>query len=78
MDEIFSSWYGLGGDWINIGLPQYVHKYHKTYNAYTCCVRNMVMMKLRLLNVKNADDSDATSNANVPDESANHRTNLLK
>ena len=21
VDEIFSRWYGLGGDWINLGLP---------------------------------------------------------
>ena len=24
-DEIFSIWYGLGGDWINLGLPNYVN-----------------------------------------------------
>eukprot|EP00122_Pirum_gemmata_P018421 Pgem_evm1s17250 len=24
-DESISRWYGLGGQWINIGLPHYVH-----------------------------------------------------
>ena len=25
LDKIFRSWYGLGGDWINLGMTQYVH-----------------------------------------------------
>ena len=25
VNEIFQRWYGLGGDWINLGLPHYVH-----------------------------------------------------
>ena len=25
VDEIFSRWYGLGGEWVNLGLPEYMH-----------------------------------------------------
>ena len=24
VDKSFSRWYGLGGDWINLGIPEYV------------------------------------------------------
>ena len=32
--EIFRRWYGLVGDWINIGLPQYVQMYQNPDYAY--------------------------------------------
>ena len=33
-DEIFSIWYGLVSDWINLGLPHYVHMDHKPDSGY--------------------------------------------
>ena len=59
VDEIFSRWYRLGGEWINLGLPQYVHIDHKTdYGCNiqdTCCRRSIVMLKLKLVKGKTED-----------------------
>jgi hypothetical protein len=46
-----SRWYGQGGQWINLGLPQYQAVYRKPYNGceiQSCCCR--VMLQLRLVN----------------------------
>ena len=51
MGEIFSRWFSLGGDLINIGLPYYVQMDHKTYDGFkiqdTYLVRIMVIIKLK-------------------------------
>ena len=53
VDEIFSRWYGLGGDWINLVLPHYVQTDCKSDTRYKVqdnfCGINMVMMKLTLV-----------------------------
>ena len=33
-DESFIRWYGLGGDWINLGLPHYVQMDRKPYAGW--------------------------------------------
>lgn len=37
VDEIISSWYGMGGEWIEMGLPHYV--------AYDCKPKNWCELK---------------------------------
>ena len=60
MYESISFWYGLGGEWINIGLPMYISIDSKTKNV--CEIQNSACGKsvviLRLLIVKSAEDSD--------------------
>ena len=53
VDESMSRWYGLGGHWINIGLPMYVALDRKPENG--CKIQNCcdglcgIMIKLRLV-----------------------------
>ena len=53
VDESISRWYGLGGYWINIGIPQYVAIDRKPENG--CEIQNAgdgvsgVMMRLKLV-----------------------------
>ena len=53
VDESMSRWYGLGGHWINMGLPMYVAMDRKPENGaeiQNCCDGNSgIMMKLRLV-----------------------------
>ena len=52
VDESISRWYGLGGHWINMGLPQYVAMDRKPKNG--CEIQNAadgysgIMMQLKL------------------------------
>ena len=70
MDEIFIRWYVLGGDWINLGLPNYMHM-DKNPDAgwkinYTWCGISMVMLKLELENGKTTDRETTAANGNSP------------
>ena len=60
VDESISRWYGLGGGWINIGLPMYIAIDHKPENG--CKIQNSACGKsgvmLHILIVKSAEDSD--------------------
>ena len=53
VDELISKWYGLGGFWINIGLPQYVAIDRKPENGCeiqnACCARSRIMLQLKLV-----------------------------
>ena len=59
-DESISRWYGLGGHWINCGLPQYVALDRKLDDG--CEIQNLcdgvsgIMMRLRL--VKSAKEME--------------------
>ena len=68
MDEIFSRWYVLGGDWINLGLPHYMHMDKNTdagwKNNDTWCGISMFMLKLELENGKTTDRESADTNWN--------------
>jgi len=60
VDESISRWCGLGGSWINIGLPMYVAINRKPENGCeiqnSCCAKSGIMMRLKL--VKTAAEED--------------------
>ena len=53
VDESISRWYGLGGHWINMGLPMYVAIDRKPEDGCeiqnACCGKTGIMMQLRLV-----------------------------
>ena len=53
VDESISRWYGLGGHWINMGLPMYVAFDRKPDDGCeiqnACCGKCGIMMQLRLV-----------------------------
>ena len=55
VDKSISRWYGLGGHWIKIGLPNYVAMERNPYNGYviqdTYNVRSKLMISLILVKV---------------------------
>ena len=57
VDESMVRWYGLGGSWINMGLPMYVAIDRKPENGLeiqdACCAMSNIMLRLKL--VKSAD-----------------------
>ena len=65
VDESISRWYGLGGHWINIGLPMYVAMDRKPEDGLeiqnACCAYSGVMFQIKL--VKTAE-ANAEANAN--------------
>ncbi|KAI2491610.1 Transposase IS4 [Fragilaria crotonensis] len=80
VDESMSRWYGQGGHWINLGLPQYVAIDRKPENGCeiqnSACGRSGVMLRLKL--VKGVDlvgdnDDDAPN-----EDGLLHGTKVLK
>ena len=71
-DESVSRWYGLGGNWIDVGLPMYVAIDRKPENGgeiqNICDGKSGVMMQLKVVK---AADPDAPSNGHL------HGTNVL-
>ena len=61
VDESISRWYGLGGSWINKGLPHYVAMDRKPEDGCeiqdSCCGKSNIMMRLKL--VKSATEEEA-------------------
>ena len=61
VDESMSRWYGLGGFWINIGLPQYIAIDRKPENGCqiqnSVCDRSGVMLKLKLVKLQRASST---------------------
>ena len=61
VDESISRWYGLGGSWINKGLPMYVAMDRKPEDGAeiqdSCCGKSNVMMRLKI--VKSSTEEDA-------------------
>jgi Transposase IS4 len=53
VDESMSRWYGLGGHWINIGLPMYVAMDRKPEDGLeiqnACCGHSGIMYQLKLV-----------------------------
>lgn len=62
VDESISRWYGLGGSWINKGLPHYVAMDRKPEDGAeiqdSCCGKSNIMMRLKL--VKSTKEEEAT------------------
>ena len=76
--NLYSRWCGLGGGWINMGLPMYIVIDRKHGNGCeiqnSACANSRVM--LRLLIVKSAEDSDLHTLDN--DEAIVHGNSILK
>jgi Transposase IS4 len=78
VDESMSRWYGQGGFWINLGLPQYISIDRKPENG--CEIQNAacgcsgVMLKLKL--VKSAESENAT--VQLDERDLPHGTVVLK
>lgn len=78
VDESMSRWYGMGGDWINAGLPMYIAIDRKPDNGAeiqnACCADSGVMLRLRIVKSKRAE---ANSSPGL-DHSVGHGTAVLK
>ena len=77
VDESISRWYGLGGHWINVGLPNYVAMERKPENGCeiqdACDGRSRIMIRLKL--VKGAIDNEVLAGV---DEESLHGTRVMK
>ena len=78
VDESMSRWYGLGGNWINIGLPMYVSIDRKPESG--CEIQNAACgisgVMLRLLLVTSEEDSDLSLIER--EDGIPHGTHILK
>ena len=78
VDESISRWYGLGGYWINMGLPQYVAIDRKPENGCeiqnAACGRSGVMLRLKLVETAESEDQ----NLQQGEEGLLHGTVILK
>jgi len=76
-DESISKWYGLGGHWINMGLPNYVAMDRKPENGCEiqdpCDSRSKIMMQLKL--VKGTAENERLAREEA---SGLHGTRVLK
>lgn len=68
-DESMSRWYGMGGDWINAGLPHYVAIDRKPENG--CEIQNLadgesgIMLQLAVVKSKRFRDRYETEDENM-------------
>ena len=76
-DESMSKWYGLGGHWINIGLPMYIAIDRKPVDGCeiqnVCCGRSQIMMQLKI--VETAEEENA--NQEVHEDGQLHGTKVM-
>jgi len=61
VDESISRWYGLGGSWINTGLPMYVAIDRKPENGCeiqnSCCAKSGIMLRLKIVKAKVTEEN---------------------
>jgi len=61
VDESMSRWYGMGGTWINKGLPMYVAMDRKPEDGAeiqdSCCGKSNIMMRLKLVKSSAEEES---------------------
>ena len=73
-----SKWYGLGGNWINKGLPQYAAINRKPENGCEiqniCCACSCIMMQLKIVETTKEENA----NAREGDDGLLHGTSVLK
>jgi hypothetical protein len=78
VDESISCWDGIGGEWINDGLPTYVAIDRKPENGCeiqnACDGQSGIMMRLKI--VKSAA-AEAAAQPFLPNEDLNHGTHVL-
>ena len=64
VDESISRWYGLGGEWINIGLPMYVAIDRKPENGCkikdAACGKSKIMIRLKLVKTSTEEEANST------------------
>jgi hypothetical protein len=78
-DESISRWYGLGGEWINIGLPMYIAIDRKPENGCeiqdSACGKSGIMLRIRL--VKTSIEEEANSIHVDEEDGMLHGTKVL-
>jgi hypothetical protein len=83
IDESIVRWYGLGGDWINIGLPFYVALDRKPENGCeiqdACDGRSCIMMRLKIVKKPEVEAAyqAAQQHEDAPQEELQHGTEVL-
>ena len=77
IDESMSKWYGLGGQWINIGLPMYVAMERKPVSGCeiqnVCCARSRIMMQIKIVESMEEENT----HAQVDDSGLLHGVNVM-
>ena len=80
VDESISRWYGMGGHWINEGLPIYVAIDCKPENSceiQDCCdARARVMLQLKLVKSKHDESNYIKSLEKDNGDKLNHGTKI--
>ena len=78
VDESFSRWYGHGGTWINIGVPNYVSYDRKPDDGcelWTCCDgRNGIMIGIKIVKSQSELESERVD---LDQGELNHGTQVL-
>ena len=76
-DESISRWYGIGGNWINAGLPQYIsidRKPEDRCEIQNCCDgRTGIMLRLKLVKIS----QEEVLNVPIEYDGLNHGTQVL-
>ena len=79
VDESMSKWYGLGGHWINMGLPMYIAIDRKPVQGCEiqnlACSRSHVMLRLKL--VKSREDEEEFEITQEDASGVLHGTNVM-
>ena len=79
VDESISRWYGLGGDWINMGLPMYVAIDRKPESGCeiqdAACGKSGIMISLKL--VKTASLEEEANGNREEEDGMLHGTKVL-
>ena len=74
VDESISRWYGLGGHWINMGLPMYVAIDRKPEDGCeiqnACCGKSGIMMQLKLVRTSAGEEAVAQQHRQQQHEAA--------
>ncbi len=80
VDESMSRWYGLGGDWIDVGLPTYRAIDRKPENGCeiknSACGRSGIMLRLRI--VKSPCDEERNGGNNEQSHGTTVTTQLIE
>jgi len=70
VDESISRWYGMGGHWINEGLPHYVAMDRKPENGCeiqdAACGDSGVMIRLKVVKTTKAEEEDDDDSNELP------------
>jgi len=80
VDESMSKWNGLGGNWINVGLPTFISMERKPEDGCeiqnVCCARSKIMMQIKVVAHEDAAATEADGNAD--DDGVPHAVQVMK